>query len=108
MRILLAYDVSGSMNRDNILTNIKNYALISGEKYGDIVYFNAVIEKHEMGINLFSASYAQYGLPGGTDVQCVIDFAATYGYDKVFIFSDGYYPPFNKKGIEVVEIELKD
>lgn len=88
-KIIFAIDVSGSMSDDDLK---EGFAVInSTAKHADITYiqFDTEIKKVEKDFKKAKQSFSVLGR-GGTDFQCIVDYAKEHKHDGIVIFTDGY------------------
>ncbi len=93
-KLLFAVDVSGSMNTSELSKGLAiiNHFFKYGIKEIDVIQFDTEIKGQPI---LFKKAKQQIKINGrgGTDFQCVIDYAVEKrNYDGLIIFTDGYAP----------------
>lgn len=87
-KIIFALDVSGSMSDEDIAEGL---AVINATcKHAEITYimFDTQIKRVETDFKKARGTFKVYGR-GGTDFQCIIDYANEHRVDGIVIFTDG-------------------
>jgi hypothetical protein len=88
-KLLFAVDTSGSMSNEDIAEGIS--VMNSTCKHAKITYmmFDTEVKHTEKDFKRAKKNFKAYGR-GGTDFQCVVDYANESDVDGVVIFTDGF------------------
>jgi predicted metal-dependent peptidase len=107
-KILYAQDVSGSMDDDACAESVHIVNNICGRSQIEYMQFDTEIKYIDKKYKKPKRKMDLHGR-GGTDFQCVIDYAEKHKYDGLIIFTDGYASaPTKPKNLKVLWIMSED